>query len=119
MTILESNELSGFQFDFSMSGSVVSQIIWRKSSHIIWRMLWGVRELAELSTEARELALERFRLLVPHLEGKRTLRSVALEAEVHDGAVNMCLKSFCTQRGHLRSKHTCPGEMPEDMFVDQ
>jgi len=45
-------------------------------------MLWGVRELAELSTEARELALERFRLLVPHLEGKRTLRSVALEAEV-------------------------------------
>jgi putative transposase len=45
-------------------------------------MLWGVRELAELSTEARELALERFRLLVPHLEGKRTLRSVALEAGV-------------------------------------
>jgi hypothetical protein len=41
--------------------TVVSQIIWRKSSHIIWRMLWGVRELAELSTEARELALERFR----------------------------------------------------------
>jgi putative transposase len=45
-------------------------------------MLWGVRELAELSTEARELALESFRLLVPHLEGKRTLRSVALEAGV-------------------------------------
>jgi hypothetical protein len=62
--------------------SVVSQIIWRKSSHIIWRMLWGVRELAELSMEALELALERFRLLVPHLEGKRTLRSVALEAGV-------------------------------------
>jgi hypothetical protein len=45
-------------------------------------MLWGVRELAELSTEARELVLERFRLLVPHLEGERTLRSVAFEAGV-------------------------------------
>jgi len=30
--------------------------------------------------EARELALGRFRLLAPHLEGERTLRSVADEA---------------------------------------
>jgi putative transposase len=45
-------------------------------------MLWDVGELAELSTEARDLALERFRLLVPHIEGERTLRSVALEAGI-------------------------------------
>jgi putative transposase len=36
-----------------------------------------VQELAALSPDARELALSRFRLLAPHLEGGRELRSVA------------------------------------------
>jgi putative transposase len=36
-----------------------------------------MRELAELSEEARELALSRFHLLEPHLEHGRELRSVA------------------------------------------
>jgi len=40
----------------------------------------GVSELVTLPAEARELALGRFRLLAPHLEGERTLRSVADEA---------------------------------------
>jgi putative transposase len=41
-----------------------------------------MQELAGLSSEARELALTRFRLLQPHLEAGRELRSVAAEAEV-------------------------------------
>lgn len=40
----------------------------------------GVSELAKLPLEAREVALARFRLLAPHLEEERTLRSVADEA---------------------------------------
>ena len=39
-------------------------------------------DVAELSSEARELALTRFRLLQPHLEQGRELRSVAGEADV-------------------------------------
>jgi len=41
-----------------------------------------VDELAGLSEEARKSALERFRLLQPHLEQKRSLRLVATEAGV-------------------------------------
>jgi putative transposase len=41
-----------------------------------------MRELAGLSAEARELALVRFRLLQPHLEGGRELRTIAAETEV-------------------------------------
>jgi putative transposase len=41
-----------------------------------------MQELAELSAEARELALTRFRLLQPHLEDGQELRTVAAEAEV-------------------------------------
>ena len=41
-----------------------------------------MRELAEVSPESRELALARFRLLEPHLEGSRSLRLVAEEAGV-------------------------------------
>jgi len=40
-----------------------------------------MQELAGLSSEARELALTRFRLLQPHLEAGCELRSVAAEAE--------------------------------------
>ncbi len=39
-------------------------------------------ELAGLSEEARALALDRFRLLQPHLEQNRPLRSVALETGI-------------------------------------
>lgn len=39
-------------------------------------------ELAGLSEEARTLALDRFRLLQPHLEQNRPLRPVALEAGI-------------------------------------
>jgi len=38
--------------------------------------------LDELSDEARTLALARYRMLAPHLEGERTLHSVALDAGV-------------------------------------
>ena len=41
-----------------------------------------MHELAQLSEETRELALSRYRLLRPHLEQDRTLRSVAEEAGV-------------------------------------
>jgi hypothetical protein len=51
---------------------------------IICRTFWnylsyypGVQELSALSAEDRELALGRFRLLKPHLEWGRKLRSVA------------------------------------------
>ncbi len=37
-------------------------------------------ELAGLSEEARNLALDRFRILQPHLEQSRSLQSVALAA---------------------------------------
>ena len=39
-------------------------------------------ELAGLSEEARTLALDRFRLLKPHLEQNRPLRLVTLEAGI-------------------------------------
>ena len=39
-------------------------------------------ELAALPDEARKLALDRFRLLQPHLEQGRPLRSVAVEAGI-------------------------------------
>ena len=39
-------------------------------------------ELAALPEEARKLALDRFRLLQPHLEQGRLLRSVAVEAGI-------------------------------------
>jgi hypothetical protein len=38
--------------------------------------------LDELSDEARTLALTRYRTLAPHLEGERTLHSVALDAGI-------------------------------------
>jgi transposase-like protein len=41
-----------------------------------------MQDLAGLSSEARELALTRFRLLQPHLERGCELRSVAAQAEV-------------------------------------
>jgi len=41
-----------------------------------------VKDLAALSEQSRERALTRYRLLAPHLEGERTLRSVAEEAGV-------------------------------------
>jgi hypothetical protein len=37
-------------------------------------------ELAGLSKKARKLALDRFRMLRPHLEQGQSLRSVAVEA---------------------------------------
>ncbi len=40
-------------------------------------------ELAGLSEEARNLALDRFRILQPHLEQSRSLQSVALAAGIH------------------------------------
>jgi putative transposase len=39
-------------------------------------------ELAPLSEEARKLALDRFRILKPHLEHSQSLRSVALAAGI-------------------------------------
>ena len=39
-------------------------------------------ELAGLSEEARNLALDRFRILQPHLEQSRSLQSVALAAGI-------------------------------------
>ena len=41
-----------------------------------------MREVAQLSEEVRALALSRYRLLQPHLEQSRTLRSIADEAGV-------------------------------------
>ena len=41
-----------------------------------------MHELAQLSEETRELAASRYRVLQPHLEQDRTLRSVANEAGV-------------------------------------
>jgi putative transposase len=38
--------------------------------------------LASLSESARKIALDRFRLLQPHLEGKRTLKALALDAGI-------------------------------------
>ena len=40
-------------------------------------------ELAGLSEEARKLAMERFRLLQPHLELNEALTSVARAAGIH------------------------------------
>ena len=39
-----------------------------------------ISELAALSEKVRNMALDRFRLLQPHLEQKKSLRSVAYEA---------------------------------------
>ena len=41
-----------------------------------------MEQLAGLPEEARKLALERFQMLRPHLEEKRSLRLVAAEADV-------------------------------------
>ena len=41
-----------------------------------------MNELVSLSEEARQLALERFRLLQPYLEQGRSLREVARDAKV-------------------------------------
>ena len=39
-------------------------------------------EVAALQSEANELALERYRIIAPHLDAERTLRSISLEAGV-------------------------------------
>jgi putative transposase len=42
----------------------------------------GMDELSAIPEASREIALERFELLRPHLEGARPLRTVALEASI-------------------------------------
>jgi hypothetical protein len=47
------------------------QIIWRKSLHFIRRELWDMQPVGKLSAASRGLAMNRFRLLEPHLEADR------------------------------------------------
>ena len=62
---------------------VTFRISWRTSVNIIWRTLQAsMDQLAGLTEETRKLALDRFRLIQPHLEQNQSLQSVADAAGV-------------------------------------
>jgi hypothetical protein len=58
------------------------QIIWRKTLRAILAYPSSMEQLAGLTEEARKLALDRFRLLQPHLEDDRPLKAVAASAGI-------------------------------------
>ena len=60
-------------------------------------------ELAELSAEERERALSRFRLLAPHLESGRELRTVA------DGS-GVCFRTDDQDAARRARRRTTGGE---------
>ena len=60
--------------------TVALSAIWRKSLGALWRKLRSCKNCLALSDEDRQTAMDRFRLLQPHLEQNRSLRLVAAEA---------------------------------------
>jgi hypothetical protein len=48
-----------------------------------------MQELLALAEEDREIAMQRFRWLQPHLEENKSLRLVATEAGLHSGLLNV------------------------------
>ena len=61
------------------------------------RLLAEMSQLASLSESARRIALERFRVLQPHLEQKRFLTQVARDAGIP--ILRVILGRFCLSLG--------------------
>jgi hypothetical protein len=69
---------------------------------VMWsrRRVLAETELTELPEDARKLALDRFRILRPHLEENQSLQSVAQAAGVPYRTANRWLTEYRHRVGH-------------------